>query len=38
MFRISGIHAMGWSRDQAIDYMVANTAMTRQSIEMEVDR
>ena len=35
---ILGIHALGWSRKQAIEYMVKNTAMNRQAIEMEVDR
>jgi len=34
----TGIHAMGWSREKAIKYMVDNTAMSRDSIEAEVDR
>jgi len=34
----SGIHALGWSRQQAIDYMLATTAESRESIEVEVDR
>jgi uncharacterized protein (DUF885 family) len=33
-----GMHALGWSRRQAIDYMLANTAESRSSIESEVDR
>lgn len=33
-----GLHVLGWSRQQAIDYMLANTAETRQSVENEVDR
>ena len=33
-----GLHALGWSRQQAIDYMLANTAATRGGIESEVDR
>ena len=35
---IIGIHALGWSRKKAIEYMVENTAMSRGSIEREVDR
>jgi uncharacterized protein (DUF885 family) len=34
----TGLHAFGWSRDQAIDYMLANSALTRTNIENEVDR
>jgi uncharacterized protein (DUF885 family) len=34
----TGIHAMGWSRQQAIDYFVANSPMTLATIEGEVDR
>jgi len=34
----TGIHAKGWSRDKAIDYMLANSALTRQNVEREVDR
>lgn len=34
----TGIHAMGWSRAQAIDFMMENTALTRENIENEVDR
>ncbi|MBV9774448.1 MAG: DUF885 domain-containing protein [Gemmatimonadetes bacterium] len=33
-----GMHALGWTRRQAIDYMLAHTADSRQSIEAEVDR
>jgi uncharacterized protein (DUF885 family) len=33
-----GIHALGWSRQQAIDYMVAHTAQSRAFVESEVDR
>jgi len=33
-----GMHALGWSRRQAIDYMLANTAASRGGIESEVDR
>jgi uncharacterized protein (DUF885 family) len=33
-----GLHVLGWSRQQAIDYMLANTAEPRQAVENEVDR
>jgi uncharacterized protein (DUF885 family) len=34
----TGIHAKGWSRQQAIDYMLANTALSQANIEAEVNR
>jgi uncharacterized protein (DUF885 family) len=34
----TGIHAMGWSRKQAIDYMTANTLLAVNNVENEVDR
>ncbi|MFC5371018.1 DUF885 domain-containing protein [Brevundimonas faecalis] len=34
----TGIHSMGWSRQQARDYLTANTAMTAHEINTEVDR
>ena len=34
----TGLHAMGWSRQQAIDYMLENTALAENNIENEVDR
>jgi len=34
----TGIHAFGWTREQAIDYMVANTGQTRPQMTAEVDR
>jgi uncharacterized protein (DUF885 family) len=33
-----GMHALGWSRDRAIQYMLANTAESRASVVAEVDR
>ncbi|KAA2263264.1 DUF885 domain-containing protein [Solihabitans fulvus] len=34
----TGLHAKGWSRQQAIDFMRDNTAMAPMEIESEVDR
>jgi uncharacterized protein (DUF885 family) len=34
----TGIHALGWSRQQAIDYLGANTANAPADNEVEVDR
>jgi uncharacterized protein (DUF885 family) len=34
----TGLHAMGWSRDQAIAYFRANAAKTEQDIIVEIDR
>ena len=34
----TGLHAMGWTRDQAIDFMLANTGLTRTNVIAEVDR
>lgn len=34
----TGLHSMGWTRDQAIEYFRANTAKTDQDIVVEVDR
>ena len=34
----TGLHALGWSRDQAIDYMYENTLLARNNVENEVDR
>jgi uncharacterized protein (DUF885 family) len=34
----AGIHALGWSRQQAIDYMVRHTAESPEQIATEVDR
>ena len=33
-----GLHVLGWSRQQAIDYMMAHVPDSRQSLESEVDR
>jgi uncharacterized protein (DUF885 family) len=32
------MHVKGWSRQQAIDYMKDNTALSEHNIEAEVDR
>ncbi len=34
----TGIHAKGWTREQAIDYMVTNSALAKSDIEAEVER
>ena len=34
----TGLHAFDWSREQAIDYMVANSGLTRENVTAEVDR
>jgi uncharacterized protein (DUF885 family) len=34
----TGLHALGWTREQAIDFMLENTLLTRDNIVNEVDR
>jgi uncharacterized protein (DUF885 family) len=34
----TGLHSMGWTRQQAIDYFLANAAKTEQDVTVEVDR
>jgi uncharacterized protein (DUF885 family) len=34
----SGLHTLGWSRQQAIDYMLAHTAESEHDVASEVDR
>ena len=34
----TGIHAKGWSREDAIDYLLARTVLSHQNVEVEVDR
>lgn len=34
----TGIHAKGWSREQAVEFMLAHTALSKTNIENEVDR
>lgn len=34
----TGLHYQGWSRKQAVDYMLANTALSKSNIINEVDR
>jgi uncharacterized protein (DUF885 family) len=34
----TGLHALGWSRQQAIDYMVANSPLTEGVCRPEIDR
>ena len=34
----TGLHALGWTRERAIDYMQASSPQTREAIASEVDR
>jgi uncharacterized protein (DUF885 family) len=34
----TGMHALGWTRDQAVAFMLEHTALARNNIENEVDR
>jgi uncharacterized protein (DUF885 family) len=34
----TGLHALGWTRQQAMDYMASHTALSRHEIRTEVDR
>jgi len=34
----TGIHAKGWTRKQAVDFMLANSALTEKNVNSEVDR
>ncbi len=34
----TGLHAMGWSRQQAMDYMAAHTALSLHEVRTETDR
>jgi uncharacterized protein (DUF885 family) len=34
----TGIHAYGWTRDDAIDYLSANTLLAANNVENEIDR
>lgn len=34
----TGLHSLGWSRQQAVDYLVDNTPMAQVEIEAEIDR
>lgn len=34
----TGVHAMGWTRQQMIDYLAAHTALPLQEVETETDR
>ena len=34
----TGLHALGWTRQQAIDYLMAHAALSPHDIETEVDR
>jgi len=34
----TGIHAKGWTREQAMDYLAGNTALSLHNVQTEVDR
>jgi len=34
----TGIHAMGWTRQQGIDFLASNTSLSMANVESEVDR
>ncbi len=34
----TGMHALGWTRDEAVAYMIANSPMSLAEVEAEVDR
>ena len=34
----TGLHSLGWSRQQALDYFIANSSKTEHDITVEVDR
>jgi uncharacterized protein (DUF885 family) len=34
----TGLHAKGWTREQAIDYMIANSTLAPSDVESEVER
>jgi uncharacterized protein (DUF885 family) len=34
----TGLHALGWTRQQTLDYLAANTALSRHEIRTETDR
>ena len=34
----TGMHAMGWTREQAMDFMASNTALSLHNVKTEIDR
>ncbi|MEM1411015.1 MAG: DUF885 family protein [Pseudomonadota bacterium] len=34
----TGVHALGWSREQALDYLASNTALSLHEVTTEIDR
>lgn len=34
----TGMHAMGWTREEAMDFMASNTALSLHNVKTEIDR
>ncbi|HET8815980.1 MAG TPA: DUF885 domain-containing protein, partial [Pseudidiomarina sp.] len=34
----TGMHAMGWTREEALDFMASNTALSLHNVKTEIDR
>ena len=34
----TGLHSKGWTRDQAMDYLASNTALSLKNVQTEIDR
>ncbi|KAK3859481.1 hypothetical protein Pcinc_034411 [Petrolisthes cinctipes] len=34
----TGMHALGWTREKAVDYLLQNTALSQDSVEIEINR
>ena len=34
----TGMHALGWSRDEAVEFLGSNTALSLHNVNTEIDR